>query len=227
MPKKHSHSFAREKPTNSYVHPSLTRSPPAAHQSAPGSAPPGAAKSVSDRLDQLRREDARRTTTPQQRAALLADTLVTQHATLPPHLRRLLNVPEGAAPAPRMAADTRPTATTTAYNRATASTRGRTAAGGRAGVRIWDRRDDLVDVGRPAGPAAPRSWLSQSKWAPKRGGSRAGSRVKGVGWERRRFRRLEELREGMMVSCFLDTHDQEARRTDQVASKRTGAPLPA
>lgn len=88
MPKKHTPSYTQTKPT--YVHPSL--------ESARASASPGPSQpqTVTERINRLRREQAPRPT-PQQRDEI---TSVVSR-TVPPELRRILNIPEVNGPKPK------------------------------------------------------------------------------------------------------------------------------
>jgi len=83
MPKKRNHQF---KPTQNQI---------SRHTSSRDS--PGPSKTVNERLSQLRAEQAPRPTIEQRNEIT---TLATSH-TLPPHLRRILDVPETAPPAPK------------------------------------------------------------------------------------------------------------------------------
>lgn len=120
MPKKRTPAYALTKPT--YVHPSLesSRSSPATASSEP--------QTVNQRIQQLRRDQAPRPT-PEQRDEAASGV----SRTVPPELRRILNIPEVNAPKPK------------------AGTRGRRVLGA---------------TRPPPGPAAPSSWLLQSRHAP-------------------------------------------------------------
>ncbi|KAF1829588.1 hypothetical protein BDW02DRAFT_509588 [Decorospora gaudefroyi] len=96
MPKKHTPAYTTTKPT--YVHPSLQSSRIGASSSSP-SAP----QTVNQRIQQLRREQAPRAT-PEQRDEL---TSVVSSRTVPPALRRILNIPEVNAPKPKATTRTR------------------------------------------------------------------------------------------------------------------------
>jgi hypothetical protein len=87
MPKKHTPTFA--KPQGS-VHPSL-------ESRSTASTAPAAPKTVNDRINQLRREQAPRATA--QRRNEIID-VVTQR-TVPPALRHILNIPEIDPPRPK------------------------------------------------------------------------------------------------------------------------------
>jgi hypothetical protein len=89
MPKKHAPAYAHVKPT--YVHPSLQSS------RASSSSAPQEPQTVSQRLQQLRREQAPRPT-PEQRDEL---TSAVSSRTVPPDLRRILHIPEVNAPNPK------------------------------------------------------------------------------------------------------------------------------
>lgn len=88
MAKKHAPAYTRTRP--SYVHPSLQRahSPPASASSTP--------PSVTQRIQQLRREQASRPTAQQ-----CEDLAQAVSRTVPPELRRLLHLPEVDAPIPK------------------------------------------------------------------------------------------------------------------------------
>jgi hypothetical protein len=94
MPKKHTPAYTTTKP--SYVHPSLQRSP--ASSSAPTES-----QTVTQRIQQLRREQAPRAT-PEQRDEL---TSAVSSRTVPPELRRILHIPEVNAPKPKTNTRTR------------------------------------------------------------------------------------------------------------------------
>jgi hypothetical protein len=89
MPKKHAPAYAHVKPT--YVHPSLQST------RASSSTAPQEPQTVSQRLHQLRREQAPRPT-PEQRDEL---TSAVSSRTVPPSLRRILHIPEVNAPNPK------------------------------------------------------------------------------------------------------------------------------
>ena len=95
MPKKHTPSYST-KP--SYVHPSLQSS-----RSASSSSTPAEPQTVSQRIQQLRREQAPRAT-PEQRDEL---TSAISSRTVPPELRRILHIPEVNAPKPKANTRTR------------------------------------------------------------------------------------------------------------------------
>lgn len=83
MPKKRNHQF---KPLQTQIsHPSSSRDPS------------GSTRTVNEKLQQLRVEQAPRLTIEQRNEIT---TLATSH-TLPPHLRRILDVPETAPPGPK------------------------------------------------------------------------------------------------------------------------------
>ena len=88
MPKKHTPAYTTTKP--SYVHPSLQRSPAS-------SSTPAEPQTVTQRIQQLRREQAPRAT-PEQRDDL---TSAVSSRTVPPELRRILHIPEVDAPKPK------------------------------------------------------------------------------------------------------------------------------
>ncbi|KAF1945271.1 hypothetical protein EJ02DRAFT_431645 [Clathrospora elynae] len=96
MPKKHTPSYTTAKP--SYVHPSLQSS-----RSPASSLAPSEPATVSQRIQQLRREQAPRAT-PEQRDEL---TSAVSSRTVPPDLRRILAIPEVNAPKPKANARTR------------------------------------------------------------------------------------------------------------------------
>ncbi|PVH93076.1 hypothetical protein DM02DRAFT_542298 [Periconia macrospinosa] len=123
MPKKHQPAYASIRPTHSRS----TTTPRATTSTAPQ-------QSVNDRIQQLRREQAPRTTT--QRRDEITEVVTTR--TVPPHLRRLLQLAEGEVPKPKPG-----------------SRHARNIGASRPGER------------RPPGPAAPNSWLSASRFAPK------------------------------------------------------------
>lgn len=89
MPKKHAPKFAYTKP--SYVHPSLqsSRAP-----TAPGTPAP---RTVNERIQQLRREAAPRASSERRDEV----TEVVTKRTVPPTLRRLLQMPEVDVPRPK------------------------------------------------------------------------------------------------------------------------------
>jgi hypothetical protein len=89
MPKKHAPAYSRTKPT--YVHPSLLSPQPST------SSAPAEPQSVNERIAQLRREQAPRATR-EQRDEL---TATVSNRTVPPHLRRILRLPEVNAPQPQ------------------------------------------------------------------------------------------------------------------------------
>jgi hypothetical protein len=89
MPKKHAPSYTQAKPT--YVHPSLQSS------RASASSTPSEPQTVNQRIQQLRREQTPRAT-PEQRDEL---TSVVSSRTVPPDLRRILQIPEVNAPKPK------------------------------------------------------------------------------------------------------------------------------
>lgn len=89
MPKKHAPSFTHTKP--SYVHPSLQSS---RSSSSAGTPEP---QTVNQRIQQLRREQAPRTTA--ERRNEITD-VITQR-TVPPALRKILNMTEVDAPRPK------------------------------------------------------------------------------------------------------------------------------
>lgn len=89
MPKKHTPSFTHTKP--SYVHPSLQSS---RSSSSAGTTEP---QTVNQRIQQLRREQAPRTT-PERRNEI---TDVITQRTVPPALRKILNMTEVDAPRPK------------------------------------------------------------------------------------------------------------------------------
>lgn len=95
MPKKHAPSYAQTKP--SYVHPSL--------QSSRSATPSGPSEpqTVTQRIQQLRREQAPRAT-PEQRDDM---TAAVSNRTVPPDLRRILHIPEVNAPKPKAGMRTR------------------------------------------------------------------------------------------------------------------------
>ena len=120
MPKKHAPSYTHTKP--SYVHPSLQSSRSSA------STTPAAPQTVNERIQQLRREQTPRVSQSRRDEV----TEVVSQRTIPPHLRRILNMAEiDPPPKPRHA-----------------------RIGNRTGRRP------------PPGPAAPSSWLRQSRHAP-------------------------------------------------------------
>jgi hypothetical protein len=89
MPKKHTPNYTKTKP--SYVHPSLQSSKPSS------SSTPASPQTVNERIQQLRREQAPRTT-PDRRDEVAE--LVT-HRTIPPELRRILHMAEVNSPLPK------------------------------------------------------------------------------------------------------------------------------
>lgn len=91
MPKKHQPNF-KTTPSN-YVHPSLGGS--SSNSSRPTTPPQ--TRTVNERLNQLRREQAAKAH-PERRHEISA--VVTQR-TVPPALRHILNIPETAPPAPK------------------------------------------------------------------------------------------------------------------------------
>ncbi|EKG15043.1 hypothetical protein MPH_07726 [Macrophomina phaseolina MS6] len=93
MPKKHQPNY---KPASNYVHPSLSSSRPSPSSHAASSSP----QSVNDRLNQLRREQA--PSSAIDRRNEITETLTT-HVTHPA-VRHILNLPEVAAPRPRVIA---------------------------------------------------------------------------------------------------------------------------
>lgn len=89
MPRKYAPTYTKAKPT--YVHPSLQSS--RAASSSASSEP----QTVNQRIQQLRREQAPRAT-QEQRDEL---TSVVSSRTVPPDLRRILQIPEVNAPKPK------------------------------------------------------------------------------------------------------------------------------
>lgn len=95
MPKKHQPNY---KPASNYVHPSLSSS----RTSASSNAGPSSSQSVNDRLNQLRREQAPRST--QDRWNEITETLTSR--AVHPDVRQVLNLPEVGPPRPRLVART-------------------------------------------------------------------------------------------------------------------------
>jgi len=88
MPKKHAPAYTTAKPN--YVHPSLQSS-----RASPST--PAEPQSVNQRIAQLRREQAPRATIEQRNEM----HSVVSSRTVPPHLRRILAIPEVNAPKPK------------------------------------------------------------------------------------------------------------------------------
>ncbi|KAF2114198.1 hypothetical protein BDV96DRAFT_495224 [Lophiotrema nucula] len=89
MPKKHQPNYNKTKP--SYVHPSLQSS------KSSSASTPTSPQSVSERIQQLRREAAPRATTERRDEV----TDVVTRRSVPPALRRILHIAEVDAPAPK------------------------------------------------------------------------------------------------------------------------------
>ncbi|OCL01861.1 hypothetical protein AOQ84DRAFT_443746 [Glonium stellatum] len=120
MPKKHQPIFS--KPSSTYVHPSLESS-----RASPTT--PSTPRTVNDRINQLRREQAPRRSL--ERWNEITDVVTKR--TVPPGLRHILNIPEVDPPLPK------------------------------PGL----RRAGLSRTRPPpSGPAAPISWLHQSRHVP-------------------------------------------------------------
>ncbi|OMP83977.1 hypothetical protein BK809_0001360 [Diplodia seriata] len=96
MPKKYQPSY--NKSSSNYVHPSLSSS----RESPAGNAGPSSSQSVNDRLNQLRREQAPRSAIDRRNE--LAESLTARP--VHPAVRQILNLPEVAAPRPRVIART-------------------------------------------------------------------------------------------------------------------------
>lgn len=96
MPKKHQPSYTSIKPTAAAANPRATSS------SASNPPPP---QSVNDRIQQLRREQTPRAT--QQRRDEVTE--IVSRRTVPPHLRRILDIAEVDAPKPKPGSRTRAT----------------------------------------------------------------------------------------------------------------------
>lgn len=97
MPKKHAPTYTQTKP--SYVHPSLQSSRAPSSSSSATTGP----QTVNQRIAQLRREQAPRATV-EQRDELIAGV---SNRTVPPELRRILQIPEVNAPQPKAGTRTR------------------------------------------------------------------------------------------------------------------------
>lgn len=126
MPKKHQPAYASIRP----AHSTLSSASRATASNAPQT-------SVNERIQQLRREQAPRATS--QRRDEVTEVVTTR--TVPPQLRRILQLAEVDAPKPKPG-----------------SRQARDYGAARPGER------------RPPGPAAPSSWLNTSGYALRGGG---------------------------------------------------------
>lgn len=160
MPKKYTPSYT--KTSSSYVHPSLQSS------REPSSSSPPPPRSVNERIQQLRREQAPRSNT--ERINEFAE-LVNQR-TVPPALRRILNIPEVNPPRQK---DPRPASIQVGAVRA--------------------RRP-------PPGPAAPTSWSESSRHTPAFLRKLVGLKLDGGDHDAREFSFLATVDTGAGQVCI-------------------------